>query len=74
MAWLGATETYSLYYTNGTLTIFDKRLNDHMPISLKGEEAADFLKQINRIPMADTDDKAFEKIDALCEGIKQPRH
>ena len=46
MTVLAANETYSIHYRKGVLTIYDKRMNNHLPLTLKGEEAEEFALEL----------------------------
>jgi len=74
VTWLGGTDTYSLYYTNGTLTIFDKRLNDHMPVTLHDKDAEEFLKVYRTIPLSLYNKEIGVTIDELCEQAKKDEY
>ena len=65
------TENFSIHYSEGRLTIFDERMNKHLPFSFGGAEAREFIKTLDELEKNTPDDIAFNKaIDNLCETMK----
>lgn len=69
--WIGSTDRYSLYARKGIVTIYDKLMNNHLPISLYGEEAEDFKIEINAIEITLDDKESNSIINAMCEKIRK---
>lgn len=69
--WLGGTDKYSIYYNDDKFTVYDKRMNNHLPFVIQGDDAIEFKERINTIPIVLDDDIVDAAIDELCDQMKE---
>lgn len=69
---IGFTDNFQIHYANGRITIYDKRMNKHLPISFEGEEAQAFKKSLDELAERfPDDDTLYSAINGMCELMRK---